>query len=694
MANRISASASPSLSNGRPLSGVLADDCTLDTVSSTGARVSRLSPRGSVSRTERHRRRESPRTLNGQRLSASQQLASYAALSGLSQEKPISAEFSAAARESGYANYQAGARPEIRRIQSGPNAFPGSGAHKTREDGNSMEIKDDPRISGRGMMDEPQFGSEASVELKATGYQGMFKQPETNPITEEQLINEVRGIYAGLVMVEKKCIEIDKQQAQSKAELSSAQWQALIDVHRTLLNEHHDFFLASQHPSASLVLKRLPEKYAMPARMWRYGIHSFLEVLRQRLPESLDYMLNFIYIAYSMVTLLLESVSDFRATWVECLGDLARYRMAVEDDARNREAWAAVSRYWYNQEADRSPDLGRIQHHLAVLARPDVLQQLFHYSKALVCVRPFPNARESIALLLNPYNTQLIHQESMVTAFLATHGVLFTKGPTEQFITRANHFLSIFRWEIRRLTCQGQQGVYFMSVNFASVLQYGDPEAVMALEFSQKQGETLAEAHAFALEWTSGTTAASLSDGQGGCGNSESTNVASQIPSPVAFQGSCLAFHTLAIFLEQMGDPNVYPGIHTSLAFIWCLALHPPAMQQVEQSIPWLGLTKFLNTLFRPGTNFGMVEDGAFPLSNDEVTQQLSEDYLIRGQAWSQLYYPEKFFEGAPSEDDRPLEEDQATIALRRHRCLWLGARIATVCSMTPDAISDTQESC
>lgn len=560
-----------------------------------------------------------------------------------------------------------------------------------------MEIEDDPPATGPGMTDEPQSGSVPLIEssAEAAGYQGMFKQPETNPITEKQLINEVHGIYAGLVMVEKKTIEIDEQQARSKTELSREQWQALIAVHRTLLNEHHDFFLASQHPSASLKVKRLPEKFTMPARMWRYGIHAFLEVLRQRLPASLDYMLHFIYIAYSMVTLLLESVPQFRDAWHECLGDLARYRMAVEDtDSRDRETWVAVSRHWYDQFADRNPGVGRIQHHLAVLSRPDVLQQLFHYTKALVCVLPFPNARGCIAPLLDPYNTRLFHQHSMVTAFLATHGVLFTKGPAEQFITRANHFLSLFRLEIRRLRRQGQQGVYIMSINFASVLQYGEPEVVMALGFSQKQGFHLAKAHAAAFEWTSAATAAPLSHDQAGDSNSHYRNMASQIPSPVAFQGSCLAFHTLAIFLDQMGDPNAYPGVHTSLAFIWCLALHPPAMQQVEQSIPWLKLTKFLNTLFRTDTNFAMVEHEAFPLSNDGIPQQLPEDYLIRGQTWSQLYYPEKFFEGGPLEYDRPMIEDQATITLRRHRCLWLGARIATVRSMTPDADTDTQEAC
>ncbi|KAI1932719.1 hypothetical protein LOZ66_006786 [Ophidiomyces ophidiicola] len=40
----------------------------------------------------------------------------------------------------------------------------------------------------------------------------LITQIETQPITEEQLANEVRMIYAGLVLVERKCVEIDCQQ--------------------------------------------------------------------------------------------------------------------------------------------------------------------------------------------------------------------------------------------------------------------------------------------------------------------------------------------------------------------------------------------------------------------------------------------------------------------------------------------------
>ena len=36
--------------------------------------------------------------------------------------------------------------------------------------------------------------------------------------------------------------------------------------------------------------------------------------------------------AYSMIALLYETVPAFEDTWIECLGDLSRYRMAVKED--------------------------------------------------------------------------------------------------------------------------------------------------------------------------------------------------------------------------------------------------------------------------------------------------------------------------------------------------------------------------
>ncbi|KAK3391244.1 hypothetical protein B0H63DRAFT_539917 [Podospora didyma] len=192
----------------------------------------------------------------------------------------------------------------------------------------------------------------------------LIKQPETRPISQEQLVAEVKGICAGLVPLENKCIEVHTQNAKDDLAtgLSFGQWQALIALHRALLHDHHDFFLASQRPSASPALRRLASKYAMPARI-------------------------FIYLAYTMTALLYETIPTFKDTWIECLGDLGRYRMAIEDnDIRNREIWTSTSRHWYSKASDKAPTTGRLYHHLAILARPNALQQLYYYTKSLCAV--------------------------------------------------------------------------------------------------------------------------------------------------------------------------------------------------------------------------------------------------------------------------------------------------------------------
>ena len=263
--------------------------------------------------------------------------------------------------------------------------------------------------------------------------------PETRPISHDQLVIEVKGIYADLVMVEAKCIDTNEKQTAAtqekdlskKIQLKNDQWQSLIALHKQLLHEHHDFFLASQHPAASPALSRLAAKYSMPARMWRHGIHTFLEVSRYRLPDSLEHMLAFNHIAYSMMALLFKTVPTFEDTWIECLGDLGRYRMAVEDDEpRDRETWSDVARFWYNKAADRNPTIGRLHHHLAILARPYSLEQLSLYTRALTCVTPFESARGSVMTLFKPIlqGTDVVNRRSssLEIGFIRAHGFLFT----------------------------------------------------------------------------------------------------------------------------------------------------------------------------------------------------------------------------------------------------------------------------
>ena len=65
-----------------------------------------------------------------------------------------------------------------------------------------------------------------------------------------------------------------------------------------------------------------------------------------------------------MMALLFETVPTFIDTWIECLGDLARYRMAIEEEKEAHATWGGVAAHWYNMASDRHPAIGRLNHHL------------------------------------------------------------------------------------------------------------------------------------------------------------------------------------------------------------------------------------------------------------------------------------------------------------------------------------------
>lgn len=548
-------------------------------------------------------------------------------------------------------------------------------------------------------------------------------QPETRPISQEQLVAEVKGIYAGLVMVEAKCIEVDNKQAvlfqnqtdpQAQPKLNNEQWQALIALHRTLLHEHHDFFLASQHPSASPALRRLASKYVMPARMWRHGIHSFLELLRHRLPASLDHMLAFIYLAFAMMALLYETVPTFEDTWIECLGDLGRYRMAIEDDdIRDREVWTGVARHWYDKASDKAPTIGRLYHHLAILARPNALQQLFYYSKSLCVASPFVSARESILTLFDPVldaNAQL-RLPPLDLSFVKAHGILFTNKHTEQFNETEKDFLDLLDNQIGRVTKKFmEQGYHIAIANVVALTGFGAKNNPLMQIISPSK-------------------------------DSGDATIASQESITTLKLAQGLHNATLKVVLKRIGDPNILPFLHVVFVFIFNIIRHPSAMDLLQEDFPWDLLAMLLNTLmygyispasrkyiiFRkdqkrrikkeedriqearktkmegrwqiieeiqakikkikleeikvPASKPEMnrIEAEQFPLPVGYDFRPFPEDFALRGFLWTENYFPTDWFTHKRINEEEKHHERSSMTDERKERILWLGCRIAKV---------------
>ena len=537
----------------------------------------------------------------------------------------------------------------------------------------------------------------------------IIRQPETRPISHDQLVVEVKGIYAGLILVEQKCKEVDEKQSAAALErdpskrvpLSNEQWQALIALHKTLLHEHHDFFLASQHPSASPTLSKLAGKYSMPARMWRHGIHAFLEVLRHRLPASSDHMLAFIYIAYSMMALLYETVSAFEETWIECLGDLARYRMAIEEnDIQDREIWGGVARFWYSKAADKRPEIGRLCHHLAILARPNSLQQLAFYARSLACVVPFSSARSSIMTLFQPILQGKLSSQHRPKAFeisfIKIHANLFVHGlPTNEVIELFENLKAgLLDDYIGRVTTRfREQGVSIALTNIAAIFEYGAltatqmSKSIFRLAFLEVWAQKLKDREAALSSQQDTEMALDIDDDRQRSLIDSLDQQVAHYPAKketvsstnLILFASTISFTVLSIILQRPGDKNGFPLVHVMFCFIWSLADVDKVMPYVEREIPWGDICAFLNTLAKPGAMTPKRRAESLPKPDGGITQPLPEDFAMRGQLCALWYYPEGWFEGIQVDLEERSLELPSMAATRGERILWLGMGIALV---------------
>ena len=531
-------------------------------------------------------------------------------------------------------------------------------------------------------------------------YPNIRLQLDSREISQEQLAAEVKSIYSGLSMVEAKCIHVDNAQAaafngaeKGGSPLAEDHWQALIALHRTLLHEHHDFFLASQHPSASQALKRLAAKYSMPARMWKHGIHSFLELLRCRLPSSREYMRTFIYFAYHMMALLFETVPSFEDTWIECLGDLGRYRMAIEDDdARERDIWAGISQYWYRMAADRVPEVGRLYHHLAILARSEPFQQIYYYCRSFTCSQLFPSARESVLAVFDPIFNRS-HTSTQIpridTSYTKLHGMIFLNRQLEDFRPVMSNFLRLLDNHIIHSGIKWREhGAWLAISNIGALFEHGNNNSVLRQLFKKepavhlrRESDTSNKPDNIETENLSGRHSPAPSS---------STDATVPEPDPSskrAFNCSLdLTMHTYKIVLQRRYDKNVLAHVHILLAFLVTLAdFHPlrvPIQHQYVHNIlnrvPWQELCSYTSTLANSEEFGSRFKTTSFLEPERGDVGPLPEDYLLRGQIWAEAYFPKDWFQDDEIDAEEKSIEHASTVRRRAERVLSLMYRLAS----------------
>ncbi len=244
--------------------------------------------------------------------------------------------------------------------------------------------------------------------------------------------------------------------------------------------------------------------------------------------------------------------------------------MAIEDDNMNdREVWTEVSRGWYAKASDKAPTTGRLYHHLAILARPNAVQQLFYYTKSLCVPIPFLSARESIMTLLDPVlQGQQRGLSQIDSAFVRVHGVLFAKKDSEKLGPAMDEFFGLLDNSIGRLARRWLEiGYQIAIINCCSLLEYGDEESAIMKELKPQKAE--------------GDVV------MGGTTRQDWESIVS------------LVLRTYEIVLRRFGDPNIFAYLHITMVFMRHLTQHPPAMALLEGRYPWKLTALMLNTFNR-----------------------------------------------------------------------------------------------
>ena len=387
--------------------------------------------------------------------------------------------------------------------------------------------------------------------------------------------------------------------------------------------------------------------------------------------------------------------------------------MAIEDDEpRDRETWSNVARFWYNKAADKSPTVGRLYHHLAILARPYSLEQLSLYTRALTCVTPFESARGSVMTLFKPVlqGTDAINRRSssLETVFIRAHGYLFTMHHAE-----ANHQFVATVQELEKdglydkyISKSGSKfkeaGVYCADANIAALFEYGTPKqgrskATLRLvyedarrireEVSRFEDDQNMKSQGVVNPESDSRTAVGLPNPDiEALVLSEDDSIAASIS-----QASRLTTPILNASLKRPKDRNVYPLVDYYLAFFWSLLLVQESCKYlekamvwkiIERDVPWLAICLFLNDLAAEIPSMTeRVLAKAFPQTDLEKSRPLLEDFVLRGQQYALWLFPSKWFTETIVEDDERTHDPPSMGQHRTERIMWLGHRIASVCS-------------
>jgi len=375
--------------------------------------------------------------------------------------------------------------------------------------------------------------------------------------------------------------------------------------------------------------------------------------------------------------------------------------MAIEDDdPRERDKWAGISQYWYRMAADRTPGVGRLYHHLAILARSEQFQQIYYYCRSFTCTQLFPSARESVLAVFEPIFNRSSNTSAPApridTYYTKLHGMIFLRKQLEDFRTVTNNFAEPLDNYIQQAGIKWREhGAWLAISNIGALFDHGSQTGVLRqlLEYPATAKPEVVD--------SDGADSQSVSS-RGPPTPAPSTDVAmtdSDALSRSAFYHALdMTVLTLKIVLRRTSDQNVLPHIHILLALLIVLAdiksFSLPVQEEYVHAIlgrmPWEDLSAYATALVASNEidseyeNLDFLarkkkdEDGREHIVMRDV---LPEDYLLRGLVLSLKLYHEGWWRDGEIDPEEKSIEHASTVRERQKRIAYYMWRLSQVTS-------------
>jgi hypothetical protein len=413
-------------------------------------------------------------------------------------------------------------------------------------------------------------------------------------------------------------------------------WTEYIELHRTLLHEHHDLILALQHPNASKKVRQIPSKHHTPQRMWTSGMQPLLRLLRswlkvQNIEErqmTCGHTLKFVSLAYLLLSLLYETAPAFRNFWILYLGHLSRYRVCIEtQNVDARDHWCSTARSWYSKLFDLDTSPRYIYYHLATVTYPEPIVQLVHLIQSLMSpgstvtsqqhlastIRRATFAPSALAPSLGTSNFLRLHllfleasaENRAAVTQLENQGACARADELNQSLEQIDQLAASFGQaliNLQSLSRSWNEGAYMAIINISSWFEYGADCNIFrqsTLWRTPRQRECdLYPLRALGLLSPTSTSIHPLFGFEQTTTHEINTGLRVLHLNPFFQRCHKLTMRTSSVILRQTGGPFVTAHMHILAAFLVALAETEDASHLIEMA-PWLDLVEYLNNKIR-----------------------------------------------------------------------------------------------